>query len=119
MSAETPEFVVDPEDAKIVTLARATRARNGASEGAAVRDETGRTYTASTVALPSLELSALRTAVAMAVAGGARGLEAAAIVGADDTVTEADRDAVRDLGGAGTPILSAGPDAVVRTIVTV
>ncbi|MFI6979376.1 cytidine deaminase [Embleya sp. NPDC050154] len=119
MSAETPEFTVEPEDAKIVTLARATRARNGASEGAAVRDETGRTYTASTVALPSLELSALRTAVAMAVAGGARGLEAAAIVGETDTVTEADRDAVRDLGGAGTPILSAGPDAVVRAIVTV
>ncbi|MGW1992240.1 cytidine deaminase [Embleya sp. NPDC001921] len=119
MSAETPEFTVDPEDAKIVTLARATRARNGASEGAAVRDETGRTYTASTVALPSLELSALRTAVAMAVAGGARGLEAAAIVGEAETVPEADRDAVRDLGGAGTPILSAGPDAVVRAIVTV
>lgn len=72
MSAETPApITVDPEDAKIVTLARATRARNGADEGAAVRDETGRTYTASTVALPSLELSALRTAVAMAVAGGA------------------------------------------------
>ncbi|MET7298446.1 cytidine deaminase [Embleya sp. NPDC005575] len=124
MSAETPEFVVDPEDAKLVTLARATRARNGASEGAAVRDETGRTYTASTVALPSLELSALRTAVAMAVAGGARGLEAAAIVGAaaattEAAVTEADRAAVRDLGGAGTPILSAGPDAVVRAVATV
>jgi hypothetical protein len=122
VSAETPEFAVDPEDAKLVTLARATRARNGASEGAAVRDETGRTYTASTVALPSLELSALRTAVAMAVAGGARGLEAAAIVGAATigaAVTEADRAAVRDLGGAGTPILSAGPDAAVRAVTTV
>ena len=38
-----------------------------ASEGAAVRDETGRTYTAAAVALPSLRLSALRLAVAMAV----------------------------------------------------
>jgi hypothetical protein len=118
--SETPVArVVDPEDAKIVTLARATRARNGAEEGAAVRDETGRTYTASTVALPSLGLSALRTAVAMAVAGGAQGLEAAALVGDAEHPTEADLAAVRDLGGADTPILVAGPDAVVRAIVTV
>ena len=58
---------LDPEDQKIITLARSTRARVAASEGAAVRDETGRTYTAAAVALPSLRLSALRLAVAMAV----------------------------------------------------
>ena len=51
-----------------------------ASEGAAVRDETGRTYTAAAVALPSLRLSALRLAVAMAVSSGAQKLEAAALV---------------------------------------
>lgn len=68
-----------PEDRKIVTLARSVRARNGVPEGAAVRDETGRTYAAGTVALDSLKLSALQTAVAMAVAerchipGGRRG----------------------------------------------
>ena len=43
------------EDAKLVTLARATRARTGAAEGAAVRDLDGRTYAAATVALPSLQ----------------------------------------------------------------
>ena len=59
------------EDLKIITLARSTRARVAASEGAAVRDETGRTYTAAAVALPSLRLSALRLAVAMAVSSGA------------------------------------------------
>ena len=37
------------EDAKLVTLARATRARTGAAEGAAVRDLDGRTYAAATV----------------------------------------------------------------------
>lgn len=37
---------LDPEDRKIVTLARSARARNGVPEGAAVRDETGRTYVA-------------------------------------------------------------------------
>jgi hypothetical protein len=43
-----------PEDRKIITLARSARARNGVPEGAAVRDETGRTYVAGTVALDSL-----------------------------------------------------------------
>ena len=48
-----------------------------------MRDETGRTYTAATVALPSLRLSALHLAVAMAVSSGAR-LEAAALVSEAD-----------------------------------
>ncbi|MER5832538.1 cytidine deaminase [Streptomyces sp. NPDC002130] len=109
---------LDPEDRKIVTLARSARARNGVPEGAAVRDETGRTYVAGTVALDSLKLSALQTAVAMAVASGARSLEAAAVVTEAETASEQDRAAVRDLGGAGTPVLVAGPDGTVRTTVT-
>ena len=70
----------DAEDLKIITLARSSRARVAASEGAAVRDEAGRTYTAAAVALPSLRLSALRLAVAMAVSSGAQKLEAAALL---------------------------------------
>ncbi|MFI9308233.1 cytidine deaminase [Streptomyces triculaminicus] len=105
---------LDPEDRKLLTLARATRARNAVPEGAAVRDETGRTYVAGTVALDSLRLSALRTAVAMAVASGATSLEAAAVVSEADTVPDTDRAAVRDLGGAGTPVLLAGPDGTLR-----
>ena len=38
-----------PEDLKIIALARAARARVAAAEGAAVRDETGRTYAAAAV----------------------------------------------------------------------
>lgn len=105
---------LDPEDKKIITLARSARARNGVAEGAAVRDETGRTYVAGTVALPSLELSALRTAVAMAVASGAKGLEAAAVVTQSSAPTEADLSAVRDLGGPDAPVLLAGPDGTLR-----
>ena len=99
---------IDAEDAKIITLARAARARNSAAEGAAVRDETGRTYSATTVELPSLKLSALQVAVAMAVSSGAESLEAAAIV------TEGDPDisAVRDLS-VGT-VLVAAPDGSLR-----
>jgi len=87
----------DPEDAKIVTLARSARARTGAAEGAAVRDTDGRTYAAATVALPSLTLTALQAAVAAAVSSGAPGLEAAAVVTASDAVDAASLAAVRDL----------------------
>lgn len=119
MTESTPQdpSALDPEDRKIITLARSARARNGVEEGAAVRDETGRTYVAGTVALPSLQLSALRTAVAMAVASGAKSLEAAAVVTEAETPAEADIAAVRDLGGAGTPVLLAGPDGALRTTV--
>ncbi|MEU3507023.1 cytidine deaminase [Streptomyces longwoodensis] len=113
----TESNALDPEDRKIVTLARSARARNGVPEGAAVRDDTGRTYVAGTVELASLRLSALRTAVAMAVASGASSLEAAAVVTGADTVPAEDLAAVRDLGGEGTPVLLAAPDGTVRSTV--
>jgi hypothetical protein len=113
----TDSSALDPEDRKIVTLARSARARNGVPEGAAVRDDTGRTYVAGTVELPSLRLSALRTAVAMAVASGARSLEAAAVVTSAEQAAEDDLAAVRDLGGPGTPVMLASPDGTVRLTV--
>ncbi|AYY15600.1 cytidine deaminase [Actinobacteria bacterium YIM 96077] len=100
---------MDPEDAKIITLARSLRARNGTVDGAAVRDPDGRTYAASSVGLPSLKLSALEAAVAMAVSSGARGLDAAAVVTTADP-GDIDVAVVGDLGGAGTPVLVAAPD---------
>lgn len=118
MTETTASAELDAEDRKIITLARSARARNGVPEGAAVRDETGRTYVAGTVALDSLQLSAVRTAVAMAVASGAKSLEAAAVVTEADTASEEDRAAVRDLGGPGTPVLVAGPDGALRVSVT-
>ncbi|GAA2733908.1 cytidine deaminase [Actinocorallia aurantiaca] len=102
---------MNAEDEKLIKLARSSRARNGAPEGAAVRDETGRTYTATTVALPSLGLTALQVAVAMAVASGAEGLEAAVVVTGGDLP---DISAVRDLGPEA-PVLVAGPDGTVHT----
>lgn len=100
------EPTVDPEDAKIVTLARAARGRTGAAEGAAVRDTDGRTYSACTVALASLQLTALQAAVAAAVASGAEGLEAAAVVTDADHADDESVAAVRDLG-AQAPVLVA------------
>jgi hypothetical protein len=96
-----------PEDAKIITLARSARARSGTASGAAVRDETGRTYAAVDVNLPSLKLSALHVAVAMAVSSGAESLEAAAVV-SDAEPTEADLAPAMDLKAV--HVLLAGSD---------
>jgi hypothetical protein len=104
------------EDLKIINLARSTRARVAASEGAAVRDEIGRTYTAAAVALPSLRLSALRLAVAMAVSSGAHKLEAAALVSAGD-LDPGDLAVVRDLGPDAT-VFHAAPDGTIRATLT-
>ena len=102
-----------PEDLKIITLARAARARVLAAEGAAVRDETGRTYAAAAVALPSLRLSALRLAVAMAVSSGAASLEAAALVTDGSGPDPADLAAVRDVGPDAV-VFHAAPDGTVK-----
>ena len=88
----------DAEDTKLVTLARSARARTGSAAGAAVRDTDGRTYVAAAVGLPSLTLSALQVAVAMAASSGALGLEAAVVVGDDPDA--AGTAAVHDLAPA-------------------
>jgi hypothetical protein len=107
-----------PEDAKILVLARFTRARVGAAEGAAVRDTDGRTYAAATVALPSLKLTALQGAVVAAVSSGALGLEAAAVVSADGLATDEESvAAVRELG-PGAPVLLADAAGELRTVLT-
>ncbi|MDT0307455.1 cytidine deaminase [Streptomyces sp. DSM 44917] len=108
---------LDPEDRKLLTLARSARARNAVPEGAAVRDETGRTYVAGTVALRALPLSALQTAVAMAVASGAKSLEAAAVVTDSPELGPADLDVARELGGPDVPVFLAGPDGQVRATI--
>ena len=75
------ELELSAEDAKLVTLARATRARTGAPVAAAVRDLDGRTYAAASVDMPSLQVSALGVCVAMAFSSGSRGLEAVVVMG--------------------------------------
>lgn len=106
-------MTLDPEDSKLITLARASRARSGSDEGAAVRDETGRTYSATDVALQALQLSAVQVAVAMAVSSGARSLEAAALVTAGDGPSAADEAVARELGVKA--LLVAGPDGTPRS----
>jgi hypothetical protein len=101
---DEPNGGLSAEDTKLVTLARATRARTRAAEGAACRDRDGRTYAAATVDLPSLQLSAVAVCVAMAAASGSRGLEAAVVLTEADVAPD-DLAVLADFGG---------PDVVVH-----
>ncbi|MBU2669781.1 cytidine deaminase [Actinoplanes bogorensis] len=112
-----PEIALSAEDTKLVTLARSARARVGAAEGAAVRDQDGRTYAAATVALPSLSVSALQLAVASAASSGATLIEAAAVVTEADSLESAGQAAVRDLAPT-SPIHVAGPSGALLGTVT-
>jgi hypothetical protein len=85
----------DPEDLKLITLARSAAVHTGAAQGACVRDSDGRTYAGASVRIPHLELSAVAVAVAMAASSGAGGLEAAAVAGAGPN--QGDLDVLRDL----------------------
>ncbi|MFL6062981.1 MAG: cytidine deaminase [Marmoricola sp.] len=106
----TERAALQPEDGKLVTLARATRARTGATEGAALRDLDGRTYAAATVDLPSLKLSALEVCIAMAIASGSRGAEAAVVLGDG---AEVSLEALRDFAGDGVPVHHGAPNGTI------
>lgn len=107
---------LDPEDEKLVVLARSARARTQATEGAAVRDSDGRTYAAGTVRLTSFQLTAMQAAVAQAVSSGADELEAAAVVTDEETLAQASVHAAHDLG-ARAPIYRADPAGTVHEVV--
>ncbi|HEX6247788.1 MAG TPA: cytidine deaminase [Nocardioidaceae bacterium] len=110
--------ISDPEDKKILTLARSTRARTRATQGASVRDTDGRTYAAASVDLPSMKLSAVQVAVAMAVSSGSQGLEAVAVLSDEAGIGEDDLSVVRDFAGSGVAVLLATPDGTVRESLT-
>lgn len=90
---------LSPEDRKLVTLARSTRARTGAEQGAAIRDADGRTYAAASVALASLRLGAVQVCVAMALSSGSRGLEAAVLLADAPTLDEDATAVLTDVAG--------------------
>jgi len=104
-----PSAELAPEDQKLVTLARATWGRTGGPEGAALRDSDGRTYAAATVALPSLQVSALGVCVAMAISSGSRGLEAAVLLTDRGGVSPLDLVVLRDFGGPGVTVHVGDP----------
>lgn len=102
----------DPENAKLLTLARGAMGRIRASQGAALRDTTGRTYASAAVQLPTQSFSAVALAVAQAAAAGATGVEAVVVVG--DAISDVDLHLVSDLGGA--PVAECEADGAVRAM---
>ena len=82
----------NPEDTKLVTLATNTLARSGATEAAALRDTTGRTYVAINVASPSLNLDAFEAVLAVALASGITGIESVVAAGAKPANVKAIKD---------------------------
>lgn len=111
---ELPDLTADlsAEDAKLVTLARATRVRARAAEGAAVRDLDGRTYAAASTRLAHLELSALEVCIAMAISSASTGLEAAVVLSDGDLVDVA---AASEFAGADVPILVGDASGRIHT----
>ncbi|WP_280470229.1 cytidine deaminase [Nocardia brasiliensis] len=71
---------LDPEDNKLLVLARGAMGRTGGASGAAIRDTDGRTYAAGEVGLTALRLTGLLAGGAAAISSGAEGFEAAVVV---------------------------------------
>lgn len=82
----------NPEDTKLVTLATNTLARSGASQAAALRDTTGRTYVAINVASPSLNLDAFEAVLTVALASGISGIESVVATGVQPNNVKAIKD---------------------------
>jgi cytidine deaminase len=106
----------DPEDVKIINLARASLARSRAREAACVRDTDGRTYAGANVDLPHLRLSAIAVAIAMAVSSGAPGLEAVALAG-EAHPREEDLALIKDLPGDRVAVWSVDAAGAVRGLI--
>jgi hypothetical protein len=104
----------DPEDLKLITLARAALVRSDARQGASVRDTDGRAYAAASVHLDHLKLPAIAVAVAMAVSSGAGGVEAAALVGEPGPSAD-DLEVLRDVSVTGAKVWWADDRGAIRS----
>ncbi len=115
-TAEKSLLPENPEDQKLITLARAALARTRAQQGACVRDTDGRAYAAASVYLDHLRMSAIAVAVAMAVSSGAGEVEAAALVG-EPRLSAEDLEILRDLSVAGAKVWWADDRGAIRSTV--
>jgi hypothetical protein len=97
------------EDDKLAVLAKGARSRVQAKVGAALRDETGRTYASAEVSVGALALTSVQMVVAQAVASGSTGAEAVVISPqGESSISDADLELVRDFAGAGVPVYLIG-----------
>jgi len=95
----------NPEDDKLAILAKGARSRVQAKIGAALRDETGRTYASAEVAIGTLKLSAVEMVVAQAVASGSTGVESIVLSSQTEiSFSDSDLELVRAFAGTGVPV---------------
>jgi hypothetical protein len=93
------------EDDKLAVLAKGARSRVQAKTGAALRDDTGRTYASAEVSVGALKLSAIDMVVAQAVASGSTGVESVVVSPHGEfKISESDLELVRVFAGAGIPL---------------
>ena len=71
----------NPEDLKLLTLAKATMARSNSKSAAALRDNTGRTYVAIPVKSGDFEVDSLIAVLVVAKASSINGVEAIVVCG--------------------------------------
>ena len=71
----------NPEDLKLLTLAKATMARSNSKSAAALRDNTGRTYVAIPVKSGDFEVDSLLAVLVIAKASSISGIEAIVVCG--------------------------------------
>ena len=71
----------NPEDLKLVTLAKATMARSNSKSAAALRDNTGRTYVAIEVTSGDFKVDSLLAVLVVAKASSITGIEAIVVCG--------------------------------------
>lgn len=109
---------MDSELTKLITLARGARARTNASEGAALRDDMGRTYSAGTVKRGSLSMTAIELTVAFAVTSGAQGIEALVLCSELSVLSDRDKSAIQSLGTANVSVtvVSMSGDVVAEEV---
>jgi cytidine deaminase len=93
------------EDDKLAVLAKGARSRVQANVGAALRDETGRTYASAEVSIGSLTLSGVEMVVAQAAASGSAGVESVVISSNSKiSFTDSDIELVHTFAGKGIPL---------------
>jgi cytidine deaminase len=93
------------EDDKLAVLAKGARSRVQAKVGAALRDETGRTYASAEVNIGNLALTAIEMVIAQAVASGSTGIESVVVSpNSEFELSGAEIELVQAFAGNGVPI---------------
>ena len=77
----------NPEDLKLLTLAKSTMARSNSKSAAALRDNTGRTYVAIPVKSGDFEVNSLIAVLVVAKASSINGIEAIVVCGQEPSAS--------------------------------